>query len=169
MVAGEVNGEDSAMSPDVQVVVFELDERCYGLRLSSVERVLHAVDVTPLPQAPIVAWGVIDVQGQIVPVLSLRRRFGLPERPIAVSDQFVVVRTHHRMVALVVDAVRGVVERPAAEIMESDKILPDLEQVAGVIQLDNGIVLIQNLDRFLSLDEERALAEAMNSQATYES
>lgn len=152
------------MSPDMQLVVFELDERHYGLRLDAVERVLHAVDVTPLPQTPDVVWGVIDIEGQIVPVLSLRKRFGLPERPIDVSNQFALARTRGRTVALVVDAVRGVVERPIAEFIESDKILPDLEHVEGVIQLDDGMVLIYDLDRFLSLDEERALTQALSSQ-----
>ena len=155
------------MSPDVQVVVFELDERHYGVRLDAVERVLHAVDVTPLPQTPDVVWGVIDMQGQIVPVLSLRRRFGLPERAIGVSDHFVLARTRQRTVALVVDAVRGVVERPVAEVIESNMILPDLEQIEGVIQLDDGMALIHDLDRFLSLDDERALAQAMLSQANH--
>lgn len=157
------------MIPNPQFVVFELDERRYGLYLSTVERVLHAVEVTPLPQTPAVVWGVIDVQGQIVPVLSLRRRFGLPERAIGVSDHFVLARTLRRTVALVVDAVFGVVERPATAVVESEKILPHLEQVAGVIQLDDGMVLIHDLDRFLSLDEERALAQAMTSQANHES
>jgi purine-binding chemotaxis protein CheW len=153
------------MSTELQVVIFELDERRYGLRLSTVERILPAVDVTPLPRTPPFVWGVIDVQGQIVPVMSLRRRFGLPERTIAVSDQFVLARTRQRTVALVVDATHGVVERPAAEFIEADKILPDLEPVAGVIHLDDGMVLIHNLDQFLSLDEERALAKAMTDQA----
>ena len=152
------------MSPDVQLVVFEIDEQRYGLRLDAVERVLHAVAVTPLPQTPDVVWGVIDIEGQIVPVLSLRRRFGLPERPIGVSDHFVVARTRRRTVALVVDVARGVVERPVAEVIESDKILPDLEQIEGVIQFDDGMALIHDLDRFLSLDEERALAQALSSQ-----
>jgi purine-binding chemotaxis protein CheW len=152
------------MNSGVQLVVFEIDERHYGLRLAAVERVLHAVDVTPLPQTPDVVWGVIDMQGQIVPVLSLRRRFGLPERAIGVSDHFVIARTRRRTVALVVDAVRGVVERSSAEFIESDKILPDLEQVEGVIQLNDGMVLIHDLDRFLSLDEERSLAQALSSQ-----
>jgi purine-binding chemotaxis protein CheW len=156
------------MSKGIQVVVFEIDERHYGLRLAAVERVLHAVDVTPLPQTPDVVWGVIDMQGQIVPVLSLRRRFGLAERAIGVSDHFVIARTRRRTVALVVDAVRGVVERSSAEFIESDKILPDLEQVEGIIQLDDGMVLIHDLDRFLSLDEERLLAQALSSQGNDE-
>lgn len=152
------------MSPGIQLVVFEIDEQRYGLHLSSVERVLHAVDVTPLPQTPDVVWGVIDMQGQIVPVLSLRKRFGLPERAIGVSDHFVLARTRRRTVALVVDAVRGVIERPVAEVIESNMILPDLEHIEGVIQLDDGMALIHDLDRFLSLDEERALAQAISSQ-----
>jgi purine-binding chemotaxis protein CheW len=147
----------------VQVVVFELDEQRYGLHLSAVERVLHAVEVTPLPQTPDIVWGVIDVQGRIVPVLSLRRRLALPERAIGVSDQFVIARASGRTVALVVDVVSGVVERPAAEVVGAEKILPHLKQVAGVIQLDDGMVLIHDLDRFLSLDEERALEQAIDS------
>jgi purine-binding chemotaxis protein CheW len=152
------------MSTDLQVLVFELDERRYGLLLPTVDRVLHAVDVTPLPQAPAFVWGVIDVQGQIVPVLSLRRRFGLPERAIGVSDQFILATTQKRTVALVVDATYGVVERPATEFIQPDKLLPDLEQVMGVIRVDDGMVLIHNLDRFLSLDEEQALANAVTIQ-----
>jgi purine-binding chemotaxis protein CheW len=158
------DGQNSAMSLDIQLVVFELDERCYGLRLAVVERVLHAVDVTPLPQSPDVVWGVIDIEGQIVPVLSLRKRFGLPERPIGVSDQFVLARTARRTVALVVDVARGVVGRTSAELIESDKILPDLKQIEGVIRLDDGMVLIHDLDRFLSLDEERAMAQAISNR-----
>ncbi|MEX0804170.1 MAG: chemotaxis protein CheW [Candidatus Binatia bacterium] len=152
------------MSLDFQVVVFELDERRYGLRLSAVDRILRAVDVTPLLEAPEVVWGIIDVQGQIVPVLSLRERFGLPERPIGVSDQFVLARTRQRTVALVVDGVRGVFERAVAEVIGSDKILPDLKQIEGVIRLDDGMVLIHDLDRFLSLDEERAVAQAISNR-----
>lgn len=155
------------MRAEVQVVVFELNDRCYGLHLAAVDRVLHSVDVTPLPQVPAVVWGIIDVQGQIVPVLSLRNRLGLPERPIGVTDQFVLARTDRRTVALVVDAVRSVVGRTSAEVIESDKILPDLKPIEGVIRLDDGMVLIHDLARFLSLDEERELAQAMSTQANH--
>jgi len=155
------------MSSEVQILVFELDRQRYGLRLSAVERVLRAVEVTPLPQTPDVVWGVVDIQGQIVPVLSLRKRFGLSERPIGVSDQFVLARTLQRRVALVVDVARSVIEQTAAGVIESDKILPHLKQIEGVIQIEDGIVLIHDLDRFLSLEEERALARAMTSQANH--
>jgi purine-binding chemotaxis protein CheW len=155
------------MSSEVQILVFELDRQRYGLRLPAVERVLRAVEVTPLPQTPEVVWGVIDIEGQVVPVLSLRKRLVLSEQPIGVSDQFVLARTPRRRVALVVDSACGVIEKTAADLIESDKILPDLKQIEGVIQLDDGIVLIHDLDRFLSLEEELALARAITSQANH--
>lgn len=52
-------------------MVFELDQQRYGLHLSAVERVLRAVEVTPLSQTPDVVWGVIDIEGQIVPIPDL--------------------------------------------------------------------------------------------------
>jgi purine-binding chemotaxis protein CheW len=158
-----------AMSAKVQVLSFAIEERRYGLYLAAVDRVVHAVDVTPLPQGPEVIWGVIDVHGEIVPVFNVRKRFGLPQQSIAVSDQFVLARTLRRSVALVVDAVDGVIERPAADITQPDKILPHFEHVQGVIHLEDGMVLIHDLERFLSLDEERALTRALTSQVRRES
>lgn len=62
------------------LVVFRLDERRYALPLSVVERVIRAVEVTPLPKAPPIVLGAIDVQGRVVPVLNVRRRFLMPDR-----------------------------------------------------------------------------------------
>jgi purine-binding chemotaxis protein CheW len=151
----------------VQILVFELERQRYGLRLSAVEQVLRAAEVTPLPQTPNGVCGVIDIHGQIVPVLSLRGRFGLPERPIGVTDQFVLARTPRRRVALVVDSASGVIEQTAGAVIEPDKILPDLKQIEGVIQLDDGIVLIHDLDQLLSLEEESALAQAITNRENH--
>jgi purine-binding chemotaxis protein CheW len=155
------------MSPEVQILIFELERRLYGLRLSAVERVLRAVEVTPLPQTPKVVSGVIDVGGQIVPVLSLRNRLGLAERAVGVNDQFVLARTARRRIALVVDLACGVVEKTAADLIEAKAILPNLKQIEGIVQLDGGIVLIHDLDALLSLEEEQALARAMTIQANH--
>lgn len=143
------------------IVVFILDDQRYGLALSAVERVVRVVDVTPLPKAPDIVSGVINVQGRIIPVVNVRRRFRLAEREAALSDQFIIARTSRRPVALVVDSVTGVLECPEGETIPPDAIVPGLEYVAGVVKLSDGMVLIHDLDRFLSLDEERVLHEAM--------
>jgi purine-binding chemotaxis protein CheW len=149
------------MGRRVQLLIFCLDDRLYALRLSQVNRVIRAVDATPLPQAPEIVLGAIDLQGQIVPLLNIRKRFGIDDREIGVEDQFIIAATSQRTVALAVDNVKEVVERPAEQIIATQKILGQLDQMEGVIQLDDGLTVIHDLERFLSLDEQRVLEEAL--------
>ena len=144
-----------------QLVVFTLDDRRYGLPLPAVERVLRMVDVTPLPKAPQIVLGVVNVQGRVIPVVDMRRRFRLPARDFALTDQLVIARTARRPVALAADAVTGVLENSAQEAAGAPDIVPGIEYVEGVVKLPDGLVLIHDLDRFLSLEEEAALGRAI--------
>ena len=144
-----------------QLVIFRLDQRRYALPLAVVERVVRAVDVTPLPKAPTIVLGAINVHGRVLPVLDVRRRFRLPTREIRPADWFLVADTARRTVVLVIDDSEGVVERPPADIVVSTQIVPGLDGFPGVV-IDDGLVLIHDLERFLSLEEARALDEAMD-------
>jgi len=132
-----------------------------ALALSALERVIRAVYLAPLPDAPEIVLGVVNVQGRVIPVVNVRKRFRLPEREIALTDQLVIARTNRRPVALVADAVSGVLEYAQPHLVGPEKIFPGLEYVDGVAKLDDGLILIHNLDRFLSLDEETSLDRAI--------
>src|ERR1700676_2802779 len=119
------------MSELPQLVVFRLDERRYALPLAVVERVVRAVDVTPLPKAPPMVLGVIDVHGRVLPVLNLRRRFLMSDRQVGPADWFVIAHAARHTVVLVVDESVGVVERPQTEIVLSTQIVPGLEHFPG--------------------------------------
>jgi purine-binding chemotaxis protein CheW len=147
-----------------QLIVFRLDQGRYALPLDVVERVVRAVEVTPLPNAPAIVLGAIDVHGQVLPVLNTRRRFLLPDRDICPADWFLLGHTTRRMVALVVDEAEGLVECADADIVPSARIAPGLERFPGVITLRDELVLIHDLERFLSLDEATALDDAMNER-----
>ena len=92
---------------DSEFVVFVLDEQRYAIPLRQVERIVRAVDVRPLPEAPAHLQGVVNVQGRALPVVNLRRRLGLPERPIDVSDHFVIAAGLSLSLVLPVDAALG--------------------------------------------------------------
>ena len=149
------------MNDPVRLVVFILDGQRYALLLSAVERVVRAVEVTPLPGAPKIVLGIINAGGLIVSVVDIRKRFQLPEKEMNVNDHLIIARTARRMVALLADSVSTTVEVPAGEITRSSKILPHMEYVDGVAKLENGMVLIHDLDKFLSLEEEEMLDEVM--------
>jgi purine-binding chemotaxis protein CheW len=150
-------------NPD-ELLAFALDGQRYALPLSSVEKVVRSVEITPLPKAPDIVLGVINVQGRVIPVFNVRRRFRLPEREISLEDRMIIAHTARRAVSLAVEQVEGVMERPSREPAPSGEILPAMEYVEGVVTLADGMVFIHNLDTFLSLDEERALDSALEKR-----
>ncbi|HSI11343.1 MAG TPA: chemotaxis protein CheW [Chthoniobacter sp.] len=152
------------MSADTQLLVFLLDGQRYALPLGTVERIVRAAEITPLPQAPPIVLGALDVAGTILPVLNMRRRFHLPERAIQPSDQFLLARAGKRPVALVIDAAADVIELPLTQIVPADTVAPGLEHIRGVARMNDGLILIHDLESFLSLDEAAALDRAMNAQ-----
>jgi len=145
----------------MQLVLFALDEQRYALDLASVERVVRVVEITPLPKAPTIVLGIVNLKGDVVPVYDLRRRFRLPEREINLSDQLLIARTSKQTVALVADSISGVLEVAAEEFASGEKILSAMEYVHGVVKLPDGLVLIHDLDRFLSPEEEQSLDQAL--------
>jgi purine-binding chemotaxis protein CheW len=149
--------------PD-HLIVFALAHQRYGLPLPVVDRVVRMVAVTPLPKSPDIVSGVINFQGQVIPVINMRRRFGLPEREFALSDQLVVAHTSRRPVALVADAVLDVMASSTQTLIEAESILPNVEYVEGVVKLPDGLILIHDLDKFLSLEEESSLDHALASR-----
>ena len=151
------------MNTSNSLVIFTLDEHSYALHLPAVERALRMVEISPLPKAPEIVLGVINVQGRIVPVFNVRKRFRLPERETSLSDQLIVAQTSRRTVAMLADAVSGVVAYPEQQVIAAERILPGLEYVEGVAKLEGGMILIHDLDKFLSLEEETTLDNALKA------
>jgi purine-binding chemotaxis protein CheW len=143
-----------------RTVVFRLEQQRYALMLAAVERIVRAAAVTPLAQAPAIVLGVIDVAGDILPVLDIRTRVGLPHREITPTHQFLIARTAQRRVVLPIDEVDGLVECSSAEISDA-AITHGAGQIAGVIKLEDGLALIYDLERFLSPDEDGLLDKAL--------
>ncbi|MBI3376700.1 MAG: chemotaxis protein CheW [Betaproteobacteria bacterium] len=143
------------------LVVFRLGELRIAVALAAVVRVVRVVCVTPLPEAPEIILGVINVQGRVVPMFDIRSRFGLRSRDAATTDQILIAWTNARQVGLIVDSVTGTLSVPQAAITASRSIVPGIRQVNGVLTLPDGLLLIHDLDGFLSLDEARELDLAM--------
>ena len=147
-----------------KLVVFWLDKQRFALQLSTVERVVRIVEITPLPKAPDYIKGIINFHGEIIPVVNVRMLFNLPEREIKLSDQLIIAQTSMRTVALWVDSISEVIEKSKDEIVTSEKILLGIDYVEGVFKLDDGMVLIHDLDQFLTIEEISLLKAALTKQ-----
>ena len=145
------------------LVVFSLDDQRYALALACVQRSLRVVAITPLPQAPAIVLGIIDLGGVVIPVLNIRKRFNHPPRDLRLSDHLVVATTGKRTVALLVDETKGVIETSPETYAPAGEILPGLALVEGAVKLENGLILIHDLERLLSLEEETAIDRALSA------
>ena len=155
------------MNPaDHVLLVFHLDAQRYALHLSAVQRVLPMMAMAPLPSAPAVIAGVINVAGSVLPVLDARRCFGLRTRDVRLSDVLILVRTRTRSFALAADGVMGLIERGLAEITPAASLSPDTRHVAGVVKLDDGLALIHDVETFLVAAEQAQLDQALADTLT---
>lgn len=139
--------------------MFTLDEVRFGVRAEDVIEIVRAVWVTPLPGAPDVVEGVIDVRGQLVPVLDLRRRFGLPDKSIVPEDHMILVRAAGRTRALRADRATDIRAVAPADIGPAGQL--EIAHLAGVARLTDGLLLLADLAGFLSEAEARSLDEAL--------
>jgi purine-binding chemotaxis protein CheW len=98
--------------------------------------------------------GVFRHRGEVAVAIELRRRLGHPARPPSMSDHFIVARGARRRVALCVDRAVGLVSLPLERLRPAPVRAP---HIAGIAELEDGLLLIEDLDAALSLDDERAI------------
>jgi purine-binding chemotaxis protein CheW len=147
-----------------QIVVFTLDELSYALPLLTVVRVIHAVEIRHLPKAPEIISGIIDVQGRIIPVADIRKRFGLAEREINLDDRMIIADTGKRHVAVLADTVSGINDLAPGQLAGAKETLPFAKHLRGVAKVESELILIYDLEKFLSLDEEKVLEQALKTK-----
>jgi purine-binding chemotaxis protein CheW len=126
-----------------------------------VERIVRMVEIAVAPKAPEVVHGLINIEGRIVPVFDLRKRFRLPWREPGLSDHLIIARTKRRLVAVAADRVTGVIPHGEQETIAAKEILPGLGYVEGVVKEPDGLIFIHDLDSFLSTEEEAVLERAL--------
>ena len=151
----------------MHVVSFRVAGAAGAIDAAAVREVARMVRVTPLPGAPAPVEGVIVVRGASVPVIDLRARLGLPSRPATDADYLVVVATAHRTVALRVDDVDDVRDVPDHAIERAAGLVASAATVAGVVRLEDGLLVVHDADAFLSQAEADAIDRAMRAHAPH--
>ncbi|MGC3990744.1 MAG: chemotaxis protein CheW [Chthoniobacteraceae bacterium] len=145
-------------------MIFRLEKLRLALPLAVVDRVVRAVKITPLPGAPGIVIGAVNVAGSVLPVLNIRQRLFGVSRPILPSHQFIIAQSAGRRVVLVMDEAAGVTNRRPSDIVDAPGIAQGLEHVRGVVKLEDGLAVIHDLDAFLSVDEATELDRALREE-----
>jgi purine-binding chemotaxis protein CheW len=147
------------------IIAFELNERRYGLRLADVREVLALPTIFPLPMAPTIVEGVVNIRG-VVPVMDIRTRFRLSAKAPHPSDHLLVAWAGPRLVALRVDRVLGLESIDPRDMVEAEAITPRADYLVGVARQCDGLVLLHDLGTFLADAEASDLDEALGAAAS---
>ena len=143
------------------ILVCTLDDLRVAFAASSVERTIRMVEITPLPKSPQIVLGIINIHGMIIPVVNIRQRFRLPDISPEFSDSIIIVNSDTRKLGIVVDSVQDVIELDESRLVTPENIISGVEYIDGVLKPEDGMVLIHNINKFLSLEEENALNESL--------
>lgn len=128
-------------------LLFCIEEGRYALDVTAVERIVRAGEVTIVPDVPDFVRGLINVAGNIIPVIDMRWRLGLPIRDMELSDRFILTNVAGRFRALLVDRVEGVVELPTPSVTSLKT--ADIDTIPTATIIDGSIVLIQSIESFI--------------------
>lgn len=160
VVAGIRRASPTMTVAEVELLAFLIDgERC-AVPIREVREVIRAALPSRLPKAPPVVTGALNIRGEIVPLLDVRGRFGFAARPLAPEDQIVIAHMAGRPVGFVVDRVDDVIRLDPGAVTSGADVAAGIEHLGGVARLPDGLLVIYDLQTFLSAEELVALDEA---------
>jgi len=145
-------------------LVFELEGHRYGVDTAHVQEIVRAVLPVRLPRAPAVIAGVINLRGEVLPLLDMRMRFGLPARPLRADEVFLIVRTATRSLALRADHATELVRVPADSLTAMRETAARSEFALGTVRLPDGLLVICDIDSFLDEAELLTLHTALRER-----
>jgi len=152
---------EMAADESEQLVVFELAKEFYGVDIGAVNTIIRMQEITQIPRTPDFVEGVINLRGSIVPVIDLRKRFGLPVGETTKASRIVVVEAAGQMIGMVVDAVAETLRLSSDAIEPPSPVVAslDAEYLRGVGKQDERLVILLDLDKVLSSKEVEALTK----------
>ncbi|MDX1630897.1 MAG: chemotaxis protein CheW [Thermoanaerobaculia bacterium] len=141
-------------------VTCRIDEEIFALTVDQVQEILRVGELTRVPHAPFPVRGVTNMRGQVLPVVDLRRRLGLPEIEIGEDHRIMVVDSRNRLIGLLVDRVEEVTEIDRLKIEDppEDVMTEQSYYLVGVIHRGEDLIILLDADRVLEVrdgDEPR--------------
>lgn len=144
----------------IRLVCFTLDGQVYALYAADAVEILRIVAITSLPEAPHFIPGIIDLRGEIIPVVDLGIRFGFKHKIYNLNTPIIVAKAANRTVGLIVDQVTEVITVSSSEIT-GDRLMPNARYLKSVAKHEDELLLVVGLDDLFSSEEEMALQLAL--------
>jgi purine-binding chemotaxis protein CheW len=136
----------------VQSILFKMGNEYYGLPISLVKEIIKPLPITKFPKSPPFVEGVIDLRGRILPIINLRKLFGLEPLPLTDDSRFVDLQMDSLSIGVVVDAVSEVIRLSRKQIEPAPPIVAGVEgkYLSGIARMDDKLILLLDLDEIFA-------------------
>jgi len=143
----------------IQLVSFNIGEEEFGVDILKVQEINRMVEVTRVPNAPEYVDGVINLRGKVIPIIDLRRRFGMPRKEKDKNSRIIVVELTGKVLGFVVDAVSEVLRIPGSVTEPPPSIIAGIkaEYITAIGKLENRLLILLDLERVLTMEEHDEL------------
>ena len=145
----------------LQLVTFSTGDEEFGVDILRVQEIIRTMAITKVPKAPEFVEGVINLRGKVIPIIDLRRRFGLQSKAHDKHTRIIVIEINTMIVGFVVDSVSEVLRIPASTVEPPPPVVAGLESeyISGVGKLEDRLLILLDLDRLLSRADIDALGQ----------
>lgn len=156
----EVSARDAAVEEE-KFLTFSLGDENYGIEILTVREIVGLLPVTPVPQAPFSVRGVVNLRGQVIPVVDLRLRFGMDAAEDTEETCIIVVQFHGMQLGLVVDRVSEVLDIAANDIVAPDTLGSEIntESLLGIGKTGGQVTLLLDIAKIFGTEEMAEVAK----------
>lgn len=163
--------EDKAAADALtQLISFMVGKEEYGLEILTVKEVIRIREITRIPKAPVFVKGIINLRGDVIPIIDLREKFGLEIQEYTTMTRVIIVEVDGKSIGMVVDSVSQVIR------IEKDQVEPpppliggiSAEYLRGVGKIGEKLIIMLNIDKILTVDEKidlKKMEESLKARA----
>ncbi|MFP4213723.1 MAG: chemotaxis protein CheW [Desulfohalobiaceae bacterium] len=153
--------ETSSRKDMLQLVSFKLKDEEFGVDILQVQEIIRMQEITHVPNAPDFVEGVINLRGRVIPIVDLRKRFGLESQEHGSATRIIVVMIGQVTVGLIVDEVSEVLRIPEDTVEPPPPIVAGIESdyIKGVGKLEDRLLILLDLNKILSREEKTSLKQ----------
>lgn len=152
------------ITDELQVVVFILDKNYYGVHILQVQEIIKMTEVTKLPNTPDFIEGIVNLRGKIVPIMDLRKRFGLQEAATNENSKILILKLEEVQFGIIVDEISEVEKVPVSLIENPPKVVSGVrgEFISGIAKNNDRLLILLDIEKILTLEEKEIILEMEN-------
>jgi len=149
----------------LQLVTFQISEELYGVNIMDVKEIVRVQDIRSIPNAPIYVEGLFNLRGEIIPIISLHKRFHLRKAQLAEDEEllsgFIIIDIDGMKLGVIIDKVERVVSIDAQNIQPPPQMLTGIgsEYIQGVVNREGGYLILLDIRKLFSAKELRKIEE----------